>query len=648
MNRPSSHKTDWLPYTVPRPIDYWIRLAIILGATGILHKHPCSIANESNSVESAAANPAAYQPAGAPADPKVQARWNFYRDYAQTTELLKQITAAHPDLCRLESLGKSHGNREMWILTITNFKTLRAPDYPFQESNGPDTSPADSAVDMPSSDIDKELTRPAYWIDGGIHANEIQGVDTSLYTAWFLTEMFNRNATITRLLNERIFYLLPMMSPDSRDAHMYRPNSTNSPRSGQWPVDDDLDGLVDEDGPDDLDGDGHITQMRIRDPNGRMKSHDVYPDMMVPCNPDETGHYTLLGTEGIDNDGDGLVNEDGDGIYDPNRDWAWQWQPRYVEDGAYKYPFSVPENRMVADFIMAHPNIAGAQSYHNTGGMILRGPGVLSEKWPAADTEVFDQIGKQGELMLPGYRYIGSMSNLYEVHGAEDDWFFVMQGVFAFTNELHTPFNLFKQESKHGGYFGKQEDLRKFDEYLLFGDGYISWHAMNHPQYGKIEIGGQKKNWNRQPPSFMLEEECHRNMAFTLFHADQMPQVSIDSIQVRNSGNGPIEVTAAIINRKRIPTHSELDIQQRITPPDRASLAGKNVKIITALSADDMFFKEATSQHRASHEVRLRNVPSMKPVYVRWLVHGPGPYTVSIRSVKGGVARKVWAGDSGD
>ena len=30
----------------------------------------------------------------------------------------------------------------------------------------------------------------------------------------------------------------------------------------------------------------------------------------------------------------------------------------------------------INDFLMTRPNIAGFQSFHNTGGMILRGPGM--------------------------------------------------------------------------------------------------------------------------------------------------------------------------------------------------------------------------------------------------------------------------------
>ncbi|MEZ5001178.1 MAG: hypothetical protein R2727_11340 [Bacteroidales bacterium] len=35
------------------------------------------------------------------------------------------------------------------------------------------------------------------------------------------------------------------------------------------------------------------------------------------------------------------VNEDGPGSYDPNRNWAVDWQPDYVQGGAMDYPFQL-------------------------------------------------------------------------------------------------------------------------------------------------------------------------------------------------------------------------------------------------------------------------------------------------------------------
>src|SRR5690606_14682359 len=102
------------------------------------------------------------------------------------------------------------------------------------------------------------------------------------------------------------------------------------------------------------------------------------------------------------------INEDTHGYYDPNRDWGWKWQPDYIQGGAYKYPFSLPETRAVADFVLNHPNIAGAQSFHNSGGMILRGPGAQEDlsTYNRQDIRIYDAIGKKGEKMLPGYRYL--------------------------------------------------------------------------------------------------------------------------------------------------------------------------------------------------------------------------------------------------
>lgn len=548
-----------------------------------------------------------YQPMGAPADPKVAVRWNMYHDYAQATDLLRAMAKAHPERARLRSLGKSYGGREMWVLTVTNFAT--------------------------GDDRDK----PAFWAQGAIHANEIQATEAVLYSAWYLLEMYGRNEHLTRLVDERTFYFLPMMSPDSRDDHMYEPNSTSSPRSGQRPFDDDNDGLVDEDPADDLDGDGHITQMRILDPNGRHKPHPDYPHLMIEAEPDQPGEYRLLGTEGLDNDGDGRVNEDGDGYYDPNRDWPWNWQPNYVQRGAGKYPLSIGENRLAAEFVLDHPNIAAAQSFHNAGGMLLRGPGTEADNYDAADVAVYDTIGRRGETILPGYRYLVTYKDLYSVYGGEKDFFHQMRGVFVFVNEMFTSTEYFGQ-SGDGGYSGKPLELEKFNRYLLFDEGMVPWHEVEHPQYGKVEVGGWKKQWTRQPPSFLLEESLHRNMAFILYHADQMPRVEVQSATVRPAPGGLIEVTAVVANTRLAPTHSAVDVKRHITPPDRVKIEGRGVKVIAGLWSRDRLLTAATDQKHQPGELRIPNIPGMSAVYVRWLVQGKGPYTITVRSEKGGTA----------
>lgn len=549
-----------------------------------------------------------YRTMGLPRDPKVHAEWNRYRDYGEATALLQALVAAHPQRARLQSLGKSHGGREMWLLTIANFSA------------------------------GEEIEKPAFWIDGGIHANEIQAVEVPLYTAWYLLEMYGQNEFITRLIDERVFYIVPMMSPDSRDAHFHRPNTTHSPRSGQRPVDDDQDGLVDEDGPDDLDGDGSITQMRRRDPRGNMRAHPEHPEMLVPAPPGRQGEFVLLGAEGIDNDGDGQTNEDGDGFYDPNRGWAWNWQPPYVQFGAHHYPFSLIENRLVADFVSTRPNIAGAQSYHNAGGMILRGPGGKNDQYHPADLAVYDQIGRTGEQILPGYKYMNVAEELYEAFGGELDWFYGMRGVYTFTNELFPSFNLFRKSG--AGFFGGPEEMHAFDKWLLFGAGWQKWHEVDHPLYGKIEVGGFKKEWGRQPPSFLLEEECHRNMAFTLYHADQMPRVEILDLKIESLGDNFRQATATIANDRVTPTRARVDVERKISPPDMASIEGASLHVVAGFMSDEPTFQNAIEQVRDPARLRVESIAGHGTTYVRWLVRGAGPIAINVRSAKGGKAHK--------
>jgi hypothetical protein len=502
-------------------------------------------------------------------------------------------------------VGQSYQGREMWVATVTNFE------------------------------VGEESRKPGFWIDGGIHANEIQATEVALYTAWFLAEMHDENKFVQDLLRDRVFYILPDMSPDSREAHFYEPNTTSSPRTGQRPVDDDMDGLVDEDPPNDLNGDGHITQMRIRDPNGRHKAHPDYPNLMIPVEPGEKGEFTLLGTEGYDVDGDGRINEDGDGSYDPNRDWPWKWEPSYVQRGAFRYPFSLIENRNMAEFVKARPNIAGAQTYHNTGGMLLRGPGSKQDSYEAADLRVYDQIGKVGERLLPNYRYMNVADDLYEVWGGEIDWFHQMLGVFTFTNELFQQYNYFHQSG--GGRRGEQ--TYEFDKLMLFGDGLVEWEEVDHPVYGKVEVGGLKKNWGRQPPGFMLQEECHRNMAFTLYHADQMPLVGIRQISSQSIGNGLYEVTAIVENKRLTPTHSSVDRRQKITRPNHVSLVAPDLEVVMGQYSTDVLMRNATIQERDPQVIKLPVIDGNSIVYVRWIVRGEGAAgQIQLDTIKGGQA----------
>ena len=98
------------------------------------------------------------------------------------------------------------------------------------------------------------------YIEANVHGNEIQGAEVALYTIWYLMENYGRIDQITKLVNERVFYVVPTVNPDGRD-HFLKGTGAGS-RTGHVPVDDDNDGVADEDGDDDLNGNGVIEQIR--------------------------------------------------------------------------------------------------------------------------------------------------------------------------------------------------------------------------------------------------------------------------------------------------------------------------------------------------------------------------------------------------
>ncbi len=552
-----------------------------------------------------AGNPAdhAFPALGISAERKVQMAWNRFYDHAGLTAILVRLRKAFPELTRLYSIGKSSQGREIWCLEVTA-QNVGEPDR-----------------------------KPAMYIDGNIHGNEVQAGETVAYTAWYLCHQYGRLDKVTSLLDERVFYLVPSINPDGRDSWL---NRGGFARSGLEPTDDDRDGLADEDDCEDLNGDGSVTRMRIKDPQGRFKRHPDYPEyLMVGAKPDEAGEYSLLGWEGIDNDGDGRINEDPRGGYDLNRNWAYDWQPNYIQSGAKDYPFSQPETRAVAEFVLAHPNIAAAQSYHNSGGMILRSPGREGGEIKSQDERVLSLIAERGEKTIPFYRSMTIWKDLYTTWGNEVDWFYAGRGVLAFTNELWTPKNLYK-----GPGSPSQEQEAEFIKYVLMGDGIVPWQEYEHPTYGKIEIGGEKKEWGRVPPSFLLEEELHRNMAFTLYHADMMPLLEISEVKVEKLGESLFKIWVTIENQRLIPTRTDQDVAHHIGPPDVVSIEGDDLRVLSGGRVTDQYFKRVAAVKRRPERVELDTIDGMSAVRVQFVVEGKGEFTVTVDSAKAGPLKK--------
>ncbi len=555
-------------------------------------------------------------------DPQFKIRLDFNRwhDCDEIKSDLLRLEKAFPKFLKYSSLGKSFEGRDMMLMTINN----------------PDTGP--------------ELSKPAMYIEANVHGNEIQGGEICLYTIWYLMENYGRMEPITRLVNERVFYIVPTVNPDGRQ-HFLQVGSGG--RSGSIPLDNDNDRLKKEDDVEDLNGDGVIEQMikYVGQGQGTHRKNPSFPRILEPAPAGTRGDYVLLGSEGVDNDGDGLINEDAPGGYDPNRNFGADWQPNYIQGGSMEYPFQLPEARSINEFLTAHPNIAGVQSYHNNGGMILRGPGAeWSGEYPRSDVQVYDELGRNGERILPYYRYIVIWSGLYTVHGGFTDWTNDGYGILSFSNELWNEGQYFNSPELQAQQKNPDSPINPrianyfFNDYLEFGDEYMDWKEFEHPQFGKVELGGWKKTWGRIPPRFMSEEMCHRNMAFSLYQADQMPQMAMGNASVDALSQGTYRVRIEVENKKLIPTIMARAADSGVVTPDLLTVEGKDLKVLTVGLVRDKIrpFGTQLIDQQDLKRIMIRNGHPGRTVRTfEYIVSGSGDMTVSYVSAKGGAAKKT-------
>lgn len=547
-------------------------------------------------------------------------KFDHNHTFQEVVDYLNGMVKAFPKLARIHTIGKSYLGKDLLVMAITN------------------------------QDTGKCKEKPGYWFDGNLHASEVMGAEVCLHTIHTLLTQYGKDPAITDLVDTRSIYIMPKLNPDGSDHYLTKPDSM---RSSVRPHDSDRDGLLDEDPPEDLNGDGYLTQMRVKDETGPWKTSPDDPRLIVRRKEEEKGEWRTY-PEGIDNDKDDRYNEDGVGGLDINRNWPSRWQQEYLQSGSGRYPLSEPETRAVAEFLLAHKNVTGVVNHHMAGNFLYIPPTNKNfnpitgdeTEMPREDAAYFDIFGQKYSEIIndqPVRKVLGRGEPPRQgaIWGVMIGWAYDHYGVYSYVPEMGSlvPFCDYDDDKR-----ASQEEMLRWNDEELGGKIFMDWKSYDHPQLGKVEIGGfirkiydpQYKSYTSLMcfPSPEFEDFLAKHTKWNLYLAAQSPLVRIAEVKIHKGDAGYVKISARIQNQGFLPTNVT---QQAIT-----NRTAKTVKVMISLTgAEIVMGKENVDLGHLPGHTSLDPSPVQT---VEWMVKTTGKdnqtAAIKVLSEKGGIHSK--------
>jgi len=501
-----------------------------------------------------------------------------YYDNKSLGRFLSSLAEENPGLVRVESIAQSVRKRKVWL------------------------------VELGKGTKQDRQTRPAMLVVAGIEGNDLIGCTVAVTWIKHLVEQYENDAEIANMLQSTTIYIVPRLNPDAAE-HFFADLKLET-SSNHKPVDDDHDGLFDEDGPEDLNEDGLITWMRIEDPEGEyiLDPNDDRLLLKADHLKSEVGAWRYL-REGIDNDHDERWNEDGPGGVNFNRNFPYNYE--FFAEDAGVHQVSEAETRALADFVIEHPNIGIVVTY-GSADILLKTP---ESAEPAGRREPMAKIHQDdaGYYRVMGELYRESLGLEKElegasVHGAFSDWMYYHRGRLSLAAKPWTPAIAVKlskatdKEDKEPEEEAKEQELQDsesepeksdkrsdkdakkdedkrnqqerkelkwFDEHSP--QAFIEWQPIEHPDFpGKrAEVGGYRPFALTNPPAEMVDEIAAKHTDFLTKAAQRLPRIGLRKIDCRHLGRSVYEVEIQVENTGFLPTVLEHGRTTREVNPTR-------------------------------------------------------------------------------
>lgn len=493
---------------------------------------------------------------------------NKYHSYIEMTRAINATVSSHKDIAKIESIGKTLEKRDIWAVTVGGKEAY---------------------------------SKHAILVIGGAEADRIIGSELSLRFLDFLLDNYGKVDSITQLVNSTTFYIIPRVNPDASEMLFQKPLYTRI--FNTRPTDDDKDGAINEDGYEDLNGDGLITMMRVKDNRGEWIPHPDDPRIMKKTDPSkgEIGMYKLY-TEGIDNDKDEQWNEDEPGGADFNKNFPHNYQ--FFSKGAGPHQISEAETRAVIDFCFSHPNITIVFTFSSNDNLMnpwkkeqkvggqpqneqrqqRRRMMDDEEQAPRFITSVMDDDEQFFSYISKQYQELTKFKGAPKSttgEGAFNEWAYYHFGRWSFAanpwwipeieskkdTATHDTLKTKKPDDKKGkpseekpDEYTEQIKALKWLDTNNIKDGFIPWTKVNHKDFpnNEVEVGGFKPYVLTNPPTDSIDVIAKKQNSFLAWLGMKLPKIEIRNVKVEPIDNKVFRVTADVVNIGYLPTNSAI------------------------------------------------------------------------------------------
>lgn len=506
-----------------------------------------------------------------------------YSNAATLAQRIKTISSKYPQFVKSKSLTQTVGGKEIWMLTLGTGNTTQ---------------------------------KPAIAIVGGVDGKHLLGVEMAI---GFAEKLLAASATdsIKNLLNRQTFYVFPNMSPDATEQYFAKVKAERSGNATK--TDDDRDGKFDEDGAEDLDGNGKITWMRIQDPTGKYKVNTDDPRslLLADASKGENGKYILL-PEGIDNDKDGEFNEDGDGGVNFNRNASYNYK-NFVP-GAGEYAVSEKENRALFDFLFDAFNVYTVVTFGPTNNLstpVTFNPTAISKR---VITGWFEADAKANALVAEHYNKITKTKDAPKTgveSGDFSQWAYFHYGRLSLSTPGWWVPKTAPDTSRKEKKFVNDDPTANYLRWAAsqgINNTFTEWKAIKHPDFPgqTVEVGGLDPFVLINPPYRLVDDIVSKHTNFILDLTAMAPQLDIVNVKTEKVADGLSRVTLSIINTGSLPTYTKIGDRSYFlkkivvkvnTNANQAVVSGRKTQSLESIEGKE--FKELTWLIKGSGNITI-------------------------------------------